>query len=942
MNFMTLGRRGVGALGLTALIGGGFGILVVASLRPPNPHGPEAGPTTPWVDRGFEAFRRGTFEDAGSDLYVSAAGVLRRIHQYDLDASGSIDLLFVNTHDTNDRADTYVYWGSTEGFRPDRRLSLDGDGVHGARIADVDTDGHQDLVLASYYNGDGYNLESHVYFGTGSGLDVNGRLNLPARAAKDVAVADFDRNGDLDVFFAVPWRDEHYEAVDIGGLLYRGAATRRFALEKTPSVICRGSVAAHAEDLNGDGYPDLILANARENRNADTHSFIYWNGPQGFSAARRTELPVTGANGIAVGDVNGDRLPDVAFASAGKTTPIFLNAAGAFARERVMHLPQAATAVALADLDRDGDVDAVLTRGNDVTAYLSAQGTLGTRAAWTLPASDAAGITVHDLNADGFPELVVSNQSAGLLYDAESYVYWGAPTGYAVARRTALPTLGAIRSVAGDLNGDGIADLVFVNTKANHIEDAPIDSYIYTGDDKGHFSRDRRIGLTSVQANDATTADLNGDGYPEVLLVGDGRRQGKEVEGSLLYWNGPGGFAKKPFSFPLLGGRGSAVADLNRDGYLDVVLSNPFTKSMPEYPEHHTFVFWGGADGYDPKRFHAFATPHAYRFYLADFDRDGYLDMAAGENYLSRLSVYWGNAQGKFSADARMELPTNLCNTVNAADLDGDGYIDILAGSKGSRENAEEPAFVYWGGPAQNRDTRAGVFSVDRRTPLPTSAGSRSCISDFNKDGKLDVCLTNYLGNKTRRFPTYIYWGDGRRFAALTRTEIPFEAGSGSISADMNRDGWPDLAIVSHKNGSDHNTISKVYWGHERGLLHLPTTDLPTVGAHQPQGRNIGHAATRGPGVAYVSAPRAYAGSPRALSWIGTTPHRTALAFQVRTSATREGLDAQPWSQRLDGRAADLTPLALAPRGWMQYRVDFVSPDGGQTPTLSEVRVTFQ
>jgi hypothetical protein len=940
MTLTTFSRTAAARLGLVGLICGGVGYVVLAALRAPAAVA-ESGPAAPWVERGFEAFRGGTFEDAGADLYVSAAGVVQRIHQYDLDASGSVDLLFVNTHDTNERADTYVYWGSKNGFDRNRRLSLEGDGVHSARIADLNADGRQDLVLGSYYNGDTYNLESHVYFGNGSGLDVERRLNLPTAAAKDVVVADFDRNGDPDLFFAVPWRDEHFEAVDIGGLLYR-RASGRFTLEPKPSVICRGSVAAYAEDLNGDGYVDLVLANERADRNPETDSFVYWNGPDGFSAARRTNLPVTGAAGIAVGDVSGDRLPDIAFASAGKSTPVFLNAAGAFSPSRVTHLPQASTAVAFGDVDRDGDLDVVLTLGDQVTAYLTANGAIGTRPAWSLPASDAAGITIDDLNRDGFPELVVSNQSAGLLYDTDSFVYWGGPEGYAAARRTALPTHGAIRTVAGDLNGDGISDLVVVNTKENHVETAPLDSYIYLGDDKGRFSPDRRVGLQAVGANDATTPDLNGDGYPEVILVSDGLRQKDRVDGVPLYWNGPGGFTKKPFVFPLLGARGSAVADLNHDGYLDILLSNPFTKSLPEYPTHSSYIFWGGPDGYDPKRFHTFATPHAYRSYLADFDNDGNLDLVAGLMYLSRVSVYWGNAQGKFSEDVRTDLPTFLCNTVNAADLDGDGYIDILAGSKGSRENAEEPAFVYWGGPAKDRVTRAGVFALDRRTELPTSAGSRSCIGDFNRDGRLDVCITNYLGNKTRRFPTYVYWGDGRRFAGLQRMEIPFEAGSGAISADMNRDGWPDLAIVSHKSGSNHNTVSKVFWGHERGLLHLPTTDLPTVGAHQLQGRNIGHAATRGPGVAYVSAPRAYRGSPLTLSRQGATPGRTALTFQVRTSPTREGLDAQPWSSPLEGESVNLTPLGLASLGWIQYRADFISPDGGQSPSLREVRVTFR
>jgi hypothetical protein len=476
--------------------------------------------------------------------------------------------------------------------------------------------------------------------------------------------------------------------------------------KRVASVLCehRASCAgaasgAHAEDLNQDGYVDLILANYRQVRNLRTTSFIYWNGPEGMSPNRRTELPTEGATGIAVGDINGDGLPDIAFAcSSGGATPIFLHGPEGFSGDRLIRLPQASAGVALADVDNDGDLDVILAFESQVTLYLSDGRALGAQPAASLPASDAGGVTASDPNGDGFPELIVSNKSQRALHSCDSYVYWGSKTGYSIERRTDLPTHAPNRSIVGDLNGDGYQDIVFPNTATGHVAGSPIDSYIYLGDANGEFAPHRRIQLAAVQATDAVSADLNEDGFPEVILASNGVRRGGAIEGSPLYWNSPTGFRKEPFNFPVLGARGTGAADFNRDGYLDVVLTNPFRSSEPEYPSHSTFIFWGGPQGYDLDNHHVFSTPHGYRFYLADFDKDGCLDLAIGEMYLSRVSVYWGNAEGKFSAETRMELPTFLCNTVNAADLDGDGYIDLLAGSKGSRENAEEPAFVYWGG----------------------------------------------------------------------------------------------------------------------------------------------------------------------------------------------------------------------------------------------------
>ena len=50
-----------------------------------------------WTTRGFEAFRAGTFGHGGHNLFVSRAGILQRIHQYDLNQNGHIDLVFANS-----------------------------------------------------------------------------------------------------------------------------------------------------------------------------------------------------------------------------------------------------------------------------------------------------------------------------------------------------------------------------------------------------------------------------------------------------------------------------------------------------------------------------------------------------------------------------------------------------------------------------------------------------------------------------------------------------------------------------------------------------------------------------------------------------------------------------------------------------------------------------
>ena len=895
-----------------------------------------------WAEQSFADFRDGVFEDAGSDLYVSASGVLQRIHRHDINADGAVDLVFCNTHDTDNQVEAYVYWGGPQGFEVGRRTELDNSGAHSAIIADLNGDSRDDLVLPGYHDGDTYRLNSYLYLGRENGLDTERRLSLPTMAARDAAAADFNRDGYLDLFLAVPWVDVHYEAVEIDGRIYWGDK-EGFDSKRSSPLPCRGSVAVEASDLNGDGYPELILANLRENRNTSTTSFVYWNGPDGMSREHRTELPTEGATAVSVGDVNGDDKPDLAFASsAGTSTPIYLNGPGGFSVQRAIQIPQGSSGISLADADADGDLDAILASESTVAVYLNQGGRFPEQPVQSLPAHEAKWVTAANLNADEFPDLVVSNHSDGSLHSCSSYIYWGSSHGYASQNRVDLPTHGAMKNAVGDLNGDGYPDVVFSNTVSGHTHSAMIPSYVYYGDNQGYFSPEQRGEVGTVGALDVATADLDENGFPELLFAAQGRRRGSRLEGSSIHFNGPDGLDPEAVYIPVIGGRGVAISDLNLDGHLDLILTNPFRHSEPEYPAHSTFVFWGSSQGYDFGKYHTFSTPHAYRFTLADLDRDGFLDMAAGRMYENRLSVYWGNRQGRFSSNRRIDLPTFLCTSVNVADLDGDGFLDLIANNKGSRDNAEEPALIYWGSAAQEPSTREGIFLEERRTELPTSAGSRSVVGDFNRDGKLDICITNYLGNTSRNVPSYIYWGDGRRFSSLHRSEIPIEAGSGGQAADFDRDGWLDIALISHKSGSDHKTLSKVFWGDPGGFLVKPPTGLPSLGAHQLQNRNIGHVADRGPGVAYRSSIHHYQGLPLRLRWKGDTPGRTSLTFQVRAAKSRDELGNLGWSPPDQGPSIDLSTLKLPREGWIQYRVDFISPDGGLSPTLREVSVDFR
>jgi hypothetical protein len=76
-------------------------------------------PPAAWTIEGFDAFRRGTFGNAGQNLYVSRAGVLQRIYRFDVNGDGYFDLPFANCQEHHESAPSYVY--SISGARPRRR-----------------------------------------------------------------------------------------------------------------------------------------------------------------------------------------------------------------------------------------------------------------------------------------------------------------------------------------------------------------------------------------------------------------------------------------------------------------------------------------------------------------------------------------------------------------------------------------------------------------------------------------------------------------------------------------------------------------------------------------------------------------------------------------------------------------------------------------------------
>ena len=264
------------------------------------------------------------------------------------------------------------------------------------------------------------------------------------------------------------------------------------------------------------------------------------------------------------------------------------------------------------------------------------------------------------------------------------------------------------------------------------------------------------------------SADFNHDGAPD-LAVAD-YYNGHAV---ILLNQGNGTF-QTVFTFPTPSSPVSlAAGDLNGDGNVDLVAVN-----SPSGTVGSVAVFLGSGDG-------KFTRAGAYKVgveptqaVVADFNGDGFLDVAVTNPKGGGVMVFPGNGQGNLGT------PTSYRGTASpyaiaAADVNGDGHPDlVVAGAQGS------VAILL-----NNGD---GTFTGAASYPIGKEADSIA-VGDLNHDGKLDIAVCVALD---QGIDLLLGNGDGT-FGAVTfySTTSAGNAPNGVVFRDFNLDGKVDLAI---------------------------------------------------------------------------------------------------------------------------------------------------
>jgi Bacterial Ig-like domain (group 3)/FG-GAP-like repeat len=626
---------------------------------------------------------------------------------------------------------------------------------------------------------------------------------------------------------------------------------QRFIVPPT-YLVGHGPAGMASADFNGDGKPDLVIANALSV--SPNISVSLNDGKGGFLPAVFYSV---GADvqpySVVVADFNGDGKLDIAasgFACCGDVVSILLgNGDGTFQPGVSYSVGgQLAGSVVASDINGDGKLDLVVPSDSAtglnyaVVGVLlgNGDGTFQTVITTTLTTLGGirASLVVADFNKDSKPDVAFLVEGVLTVLLGNGNGTFQSPVVYGSGELAAI--------AVGDMNNDGNVDLVGVNFAGT------VD--VFLGNGNGTFQTAVASGL-SVNSSTITLADLNGDGKLDVVVGG------ASPSAAVVFMGNGTATLSAPVIYAVGSGPGSpgsvAIADLNGDGHPDVICSNgsdetitvlfgsatgklaaPVVALNPAGPlvvgdfnnngnldvatsvfgRNEFSVFLGEGNGalHSPANFAVGNSPESIT--TADFNGDGKLDIATANTV--NVSVAFGNGDGTFQRAVNYGASSNLgspSSYVTAVDVNGDGKPDLAVVTRPVGESAQVAIMLNSG---NGTFLPATLYTV---TGYPESLA----FADFNGDGKVDMATFDYkvpydvsvlLGN-----------GDG-----TFQKPVNHEIGApciGLVAADVNGDGKQDLVagcgVLAVFLGNGDGTFQPVFAGSSSlGGIDIATGDF--------------------------------------------------------------------------------------------------------------------
>ena len=551
-------------------------------------------------------------------------------------------------------------------------------------------------------------------------------------------------------------------------------------------------------DFNGDGVPDLAVADSGDfnTNNGAGVSVLLGNGDGTFQPARAFAAgkhPVS----VAAGDFNGDGIPDLAVANEGSypnysdssMSVLLGNGDGSFQTARTLATGNKAAAVVVGDFTGDGILDLAVANenSNDVSVFLgNGDGSFQTARRFAAGANPAA-LAVADFNRDGIPDLAVANlipfSGTVSILAGNGDGSFQSPVQFAVGF---APDAVAV----GDFNGDGLPDLAVANSAA--FGGTPSVS-VLVGHGDGTFQTASTVRVGQVPTSVAV-GDFNGDGIPDLAVA-------TEIDNivGVLVGNGDGTFRPPqnvPVGYSDTGPAAVAVGDFTGDGVLDLAVANSSDNSVSVVLGH------GDATFQEAPTYAAGA--HPFSITVGDFNGDGISDLAVTDDRPSgTVNVLLGNGDGSFRRPVSYYAGYKP-DTLVVGDFNGDGILDL--------------AVANYNYPVGTVSVLLGNGDGSFRPPAMYTVGiepTSLAVADFNGDGHLDLVAANglevdvLLGNGDGSFRPYTTYAAGNH---------PFFVAVG----DFNGDGIPDIVASDQGDGQSNGTGLSVLLGNGDGSFQAP------------------------------------------------------------------------------------------------------------------------